>query len=139
MAEVLPQIRVRSDTQSREPSSKVEPLAALPLRDATNNISNGRITSPESVEGEPPSQLPGFSTNGAENNDDYIHGSNPLLQHDSYQTTNLIQASLCRPSPAIRRMLRASLPRQKNGEIRKQLTLYHTYVSECPGIARGLY
>ena len=61
MAEVLPRIRVRSDTQSREASSKVEAPAALPLRDATNHTGYGRITSLESVEGETLSQLPGFS------------------------------------------------------------------------------
>lgn len=61
MAEVLPQIRVRSDTQSREASSKVEAPAALLWRDATNNTGNGRKTSPDSVEGETLSQLPGFS------------------------------------------------------------------------------
>ena len=54
MAEVLPQIRVRADTQSREVSSKVETATALPLRDATNDASNGRISSPETLEGEIP-------------------------------------------------------------------------------------
>lgn len=61
MAEVLPQIRVRADTQSREASFKVETPTVLPLTDATNNTGNGRIISPESVEGETPSQLPAFS------------------------------------------------------------------------------
>lgn len=61
MAEVLPQIRVRADTQSREASSKIETPTLLPLRDATKNIGNGRVNTTESAEGEPPAQLPGFS------------------------------------------------------------------------------
>lgn len=54
MAEVLPQIRVRADTQSREVNSKVETAIALPLSDATDDAGNGRISSPETVEGETP-------------------------------------------------------------------------------------
>ena len=54
MAEVLPQIRVRADTQSREVNARVETPIALPLRDATNDAGNGRISSPETVEGETP-------------------------------------------------------------------------------------
>lgn len=58
MAEVVPQIRVRADTQSREMSSKVETATALPLRDATNDAGNVRMSSPETVEGE----IPGLAT-----------------------------------------------------------------------------
>lgn len=52
MVEVLPQIRMRAEMQSRETGSKVETPTVLPLRDATNNIGTGRITSTESLEGE---------------------------------------------------------------------------------------
>lgn len=139
MAEVLPQIRVRADTQSREASSKVATPAILPLRDATNNTGNGRVIAPESVEGEIPSQLAGFGNMAQPTTTNiFAEPLTPLLQHDSYQIPKAIQASSCKPFLAIRRMLRASLPGQRNGEIRKQLTLYHTYVSECLGIARGL-
>ena len=62
MAEVLPQIRVRAATQSRDAGSKMEPPANQPLKDATNGTANGRIILPESAEGETPSRLPGFST-----------------------------------------------------------------------------
>ena len=61
MAEVLPQIRVRAATQSRDAGSKMEPPSSQPLKDATNGTGNGRIILPESAEGETPSQLPGFS------------------------------------------------------------------------------
>ena len=57
MAEVLPQIRVRADTQSREVNSKVETATALPLRDETNDTGNRRISSPETVEGETPGSV----------------------------------------------------------------------------------
>lgn len=58
MAEVLSQIRVRADTQSREAGFKVETATALPLRDAANDASNGRISSTETGEGE----IPGSAT-----------------------------------------------------------------------------
>ena len=61
MAEVLPQIRVRAATQSRDAGSKMEPPSSQPLKEATNGTGNGRIVLPESAEGETPSQLPGFS------------------------------------------------------------------------------
>ena len=54
MAEVLPQLRGRADTQSRGVGSKLETPTVLPLREATNNSRNGRITTSESVEGERP-------------------------------------------------------------------------------------
>ena len=54
MAEVLPQIRPRADTQPREADSKLETPTILPLRDATNYTGNGRLNSSESVEGEIP-------------------------------------------------------------------------------------
>lgn len=50
MAEVLPQIRVRADAQSREASSMMDTYKSPPLRDATNGMGNGRVTSPENVE-----------------------------------------------------------------------------------------
>ena len=62
MAEVLPQIRLRADTQSQEATSTGETPRILPLRDATNSAGNGRAPAPESVEGETPSSLSGFST-----------------------------------------------------------------------------
>ena len=61
MAEVLPQIRVRAATQSRDAGSKMESPANQPLKDASNGTANGRIILPESAEGETPSQLPGFN------------------------------------------------------------------------------
>ena len=54
MAEVLPQVGGRADTQSREVGSKPETPTVLPLRDATNNIKNGRMITSESVEGKIP-------------------------------------------------------------------------------------
>lgn len=54
MAEVLPQVRGRADTQSREVGSKLETPTVLPLRDTTNNTSSGRMITSESVEGEIP-------------------------------------------------------------------------------------
>ena len=54
MAEVLPQVGGRADTQSREVGSKMETPIVPPLRDTTNNTKNGRMITSESVEGEIP-------------------------------------------------------------------------------------
>ena len=137
MAEVLPQIRLRADTQSREASSNVESPTILPLKDATNNVGNGRVTSPESVEGKTPSLLPGVSNMGRPTTATKMLAEllTLLFQHDNYQTPKAIQASSCRPSQVIRRMPRPSLPPGRNEEIHKQLTLYHTYVMKCLNMA----
>ena len=57
MAEVLPQVGGRADTQSREVGSKLDTPTILPLRDATNNANNGRTITSESVEGEIPPMI----------------------------------------------------------------------------------
>ena len=54
MAEVLPKVGGRADSQSREVGSKLETPTVLPLRDTTNNASNGHIIVSDSVEGEIP-------------------------------------------------------------------------------------
>lgn len=75
MAEVLPQIRVRADTQSQEASSKVETPVLPPLRDATKTTGNGRISSPESAEGETPLRLSGSKQHGAANKTKDVSGA----------------------------------------------------------------
>ena len=130
MAEVLPQIRVRAATQSRDAGSKMEPPANQPLKDATNGTANGRIILPESAEGETPSQLPGFSNiDQPRTTNLYAESLTLLSQHDSCLPPKAIQASSCSPFQAVKRMLPTGLQCRRNGEIRKQLTLYHTYVS----------
>ena len=130
MAEVLPQVRVRADTQSREASSRVELSTHLPLKDTTNNAGNGRGTAPESVEGEIPSQLPPFNNMEQPTPKILAKLLTPILQREIYQIPKAILASSCKLSQATRQVLRASLPQQRIEEIRKQLILYHTYVAE---------
>ena len=132
MAEVLPQIRVRAATQSRDSGSKMELPANQPLKDATNGTANGRINGPESAEGKTPSQLPGFSNILQPQTTNLLTEPLTVLsQHDSFLPPKAIQASSCSPFQAAKRMLQAGLQCRRNGEIRKQLILYHTYVSEC--------
>ena len=57
MAEVLPQVGGRADTQSREVGSRLETPTVMPLRDTTNNTSSGRMITSESVEGEIPRMI----------------------------------------------------------------------------------
>ena len=136
MAEVLPQIRVRAATQSRDAGSKMEPPAVQPLKDATNGTGNGRITLPESAEGETPSQLPGFSnTAQPQTTNLFAEPLTLLFQRDSFLPPKAIQANSCSPFQAVKRMLQAGLQCRRNGGIRKQLTLYHTYFSECLVVA----
>ena len=54
MAEVLPQVGGRADTQSSEVGSKPKTPTVLPLRDTTNHTGNGRMITSESAEGEIP-------------------------------------------------------------------------------------
>ena len=132
MAEVLPQIRVRAATQSRDAGSKMEPPANQPLKDATNGTAHGRIILPESAEGETPSQLPGISNiDQPQTTNLFAEPLTLLSQHDSRLLPKAIQASSCSPFQAAKRMLQAGLQCRRNGEIRKQLTLYRMYVSEC--------
>ena len=130
MAEVLPQVRVRADTQSRETTSRVETSTHLPLKDTTITSGNGRVIAPESVEGETPSQLPPFNNMEQPTPKVLAELLTPGLQLEIYRIPKATQASSCKLSQATRQVLRASLPQSRNGEIRKQLILYHTYVAE---------
>ena len=133
MAEVLPQIRVRAATQSRDAGSKMEPPANQPLKDATNGTANGRVILPESAEGETPPQLPGFSNiDQPQTTSLFAEPLTLLSQHDSCPPPKAIQASSCSPFQVAKRILQAGLQCRTNEGIRKQLTLYHTYVMECP-------
>jgi len=51
MADTLPQIRVRSDTQSRDTDAKIEAPARQSLKDPASNAGNGRPMSPDNMEG----------------------------------------------------------------------------------------